>query len=146
MVRLIRLLQFYSSCNDVLFWNLFQAPGDRSTTGGALDKQWRCSDHFFTPEAQQTEQVSRNFENQYLGAPLRVGLFAPMPQSGSLLTGSLPIAGAAGGISAAIPCAYCYLAIAIVPFLRRVLHGTRQERPLLSLLPATGFVPFIRTP
>ncbi|RLW68498.1 MAG: hypothetical protein B6D68_03500 [spirochete symbiont of Stewartia floridana] len=34
------------------------------------------------------------FKNQYLGATLRVGLSAPMP-----------IAGAAGGISAAIPCA-----------------------------------------
>ena len=42
---------------------------------------------------------------QYLGATLRVGLSVTMPYSGSLLTGSLPIAGAASGISATIPCA-----------------------------------------
>ncbi len=50
--------------------------------------------------------VSRFFKNQYMGATLRVGLFAAMPCSGSLPPCSLPIAGgAASGISAAIPCA-----------------------------------------
>ncbi len=77
-----------------------------------------------------------------MGRALRVGLFTPMPQSGGLLTGSLPIAGATSGISATIPCACHSGAVSECAF-GPYRKGVRKSP--LGPPPRGGFPPYLQS-